>query len=86
MIPGLGARIISELVAYDAPVPWEMVAKTIYPDIEDPVRLRTNWDRTLRRLRPMLRRKGVRDTLVRADGKGNIELVLREEDAAVDES
>ena len=85
VIPGLGARIISELVEYASPTPWELVARSIYPDITDPVHLRTNWDRTLRRLRAMLRRKGVRDTLVRADGRGNIELVLRAEDAVVDE-
>jgi hypothetical protein len=85
VIAGLGARIISELVDYGAPVPWELVARAVYPDIRDQVHLRTNWDRTLRRLRAMLRRKGVRDTLVRADGQGNIELVLRAEDAVVDE-
>jgi len=85
VIAGLGARILSELVEYGAPAPWEMVARAVYPHIDDAHRLRTNWDRTLRRLRAMLRRKGVRDTLVRADGKGNIELVLRAEDAVVDE-
>ena len=85
VISGLGARIISELVAYGAPVPWDMVAKTVYPELTDEIQRRTNWDRTLRRLRAMLRRKGVRADLVRADGKGNIELVLREADVVVDE-
>jgi hypothetical protein len=85
VIAGLGARILSELVEYGAPAPWELVARAVYPDVDDAHRLRTNWDRTLRRLRAMLRRKGVRDTLIRADGKGNIELVLRAEDAVVDE-
>lgn len=85
VISGIGARIISELVEYAAPVPWEIVARAVYPEIEQEHHLRQNWDRTLRRLRAMLRRKGVRDNLVRADGKGNIELVLRAEDLAEDQ-
>ncbi|MCB9779891.1 MAG: FHA domain-containing protein [Alphaproteobacteria bacterium] len=83
VIAGLGARIITELVDYAVPVPWEMVARAIYPELDDELHLRTNWDRTLRRLRAMLRRKGVRDNLVRADGKGNIELLLQARDEVV---
>lgn len=86
VVSGLGARIISELVAFGVPTPWQMVARAIYPDIDDEWHLRQNWDRTLRRLRSMLRRKGVRDNLVRADGQGNVELVLKGDDTVVDES
>ena len=48
--------------------------------------LRMSWDRALRRLRERLREGGVRENLIRADGKGNFELFLMPGDRVVDET
>ena len=90
VLTGIGARIISELVAFGAPVPWSMVAHEIWgeADPKDPNQerlLRQNWDRNMRSLRARLRSVGVRDDLVRPDGHGNTELFLLPDDEIVDE-
>ncbi|MFT4622768.1 MAG: hypothetical protein ACI8PZ_001424 [Myxococcota bacterium] len=82
-ISWIAARMLTELAAYDAPVPWEMVARTIWADA-DVFTLRRNWDRHLALLRQRLRRAGVRDDVVRPDGRGNVELFLRPGDEVVD--
>ena len=85
-VPGIPARIISELAAYEAPVPWEMVARSIWKDDRDRFQLRQNWDRHLRALRARLEKAGLRDDVVRPDGCGNVELFLQPGDRLVDES
>jgi hypothetical protein len=68
------------------PAPWEAVAQEVWGSDHDTYWLRANWDRTLRRLRHHLRAAGVREDLVRADGRGNIELYLHRGDTVVDEA
>lgn len=84
-IGGIPARIVSELVEYGVPVPWELVARAIWPEQTDVYALRQNWDRHLKRLRRKLAEAGFRTNLVRADGRGNAELLLMPQDAVVDE-
>ena len=84
-VDGLQANILSELAAMQAPAPWELVAGEIWGRRE-PGRHRMSWDRALRRLRLRLREGGVREDLVRTDGKGNVELYLYPGDKVVDES
>lgn len=83
-IPGIGARIICELVSFGAPVPWEMAARTLWQE-SDLHALRCNWDRHLGRLRARLRDAGIRDNLVQPDGRGNVELFLLPGDRIQDE-
>jgi len=85
-LPGIAARIVSELVQYNAPAPWEMVARTIWPDGRDRHALRQVWDRQLVLLRRRLRGAGLRPDVVRPDGCGNIELYLLPGDRVVDET
>lgn len=85
-LAGIPARVLTELGRFAAPVPWEMVARTIWKNEPDRFVLRQNWDRHLKVLRGRLRESGVRPDLVLADGLGNIELVVRPEDRVIDES
>jgi len=84
-IGGIPARIVSELVDYQVPVPWEVVARSIWTDKQDVYLLRQNWDRHLKRLRRKLTEAGFRPNLVRCDGRGNIELLTMPRDEVVDE-
>lgn len=84
-IGGIPARIVSELVDYRVPVPWNLVARTIWPDLTDPYLLRQNWDRHIKRLRRKLGEAGFRTNLLRADGRGGIELMTMPRDEVVDE-
>lgn len=86
VINGLPARILSELCAIGTPVPWEVVANEIWRDETDGRALRQNWDRNLRTLRVKLRQGGLRDDLVRPDGKGNVELFLQPGDTVSNET
>ncbi len=79
VVAGHGAVIISELAAMEVPVPWSVIAGELWSE-EDPVTLRRRWDVCLWRLRTKLREAGLRDTLVRADHTGNVELLLFEGD------
>ena len=81
----LKAHIVSELVDYRIPVPWEVVARSIWTDDQDVYTLRQNWDRHLKRLRRKLAEAGFRPNLVRCDGRGNVELLTMPRDEVVDE-
>jgi len=84
-ISGMRARLLSEMAGFGAPAPWEMGAGRLWRDDVDRAELRQRWDRTLVRLRRMLSRASVRPDLVRSDGQGNIELLLRPGDELLDE-
>ncbi len=86
VIDGIPGRIVSEAALLNAPAPWHVVAGEVWPHLSDPFQLRTLWDRSTRRLRARLREIGVRDTLVRADGRGNVELFLFPGDQVRDEA
>ena len=73
VLVGLPARVISELVAFGAPVPWAMLCAELWPDGGS----RKQLDMALTRLRRKLRERRVRSDLVRADGAGVIELLLQ---------
>jgi hypothetical protein len=81
---GLSARIISELVAMDGPVDWEVVAQQIWRDEPDRNTLRHKWDVSLSRLRRKLREGGLRPDLVHADGSGKFEILRLEDDVVED--
>lgn len=81
---GLSARILSELVAFEGPVPWEVLAKELWPDEDDRHLLRRKLDVNLSRLRKKLRDASIRSDLVRADGFGHFELFLMEGDQIED--
>lgn len=85
MLSGVSARIVSELVSFDAPVGWETLAQEIWPEESDRRLLRRKWDVNLGRLRGKLRDAQIRDDLVRSDRAGNVELVLLAQDAVDDQ-
>ena len=80
IIDGLSARLISELVAFAVPVPWLVLAEALWGAGIDGQRIRKRLDNVLGRLRESLREGGVRDDLVRANGLGQIELLLESDD------
>ena len=82
-LSGIGARIISELVACDGPVSWEVLAAMIWRDA-DGTDLRGRWDVALARLRRKLIESDLRRDLVRSDGAGHLELFLTEHDGVED--
>lgn len=79
-LSGLAARLISEVVAFDGPVAWEVLGGELWPDEDDPHLLRHKLDVTLSRLRSRLRDAKVRPDLVRSDGFGKVELFLLDGD------
>ncbi len=81
---GLSARIVSELVALGGPVSWEVVAGELWRAKTDRLVLRRRWDVGLARLRRRLEAAHVRPDLVRADGSGQVELVLYAHDVVED--
>ena len=84
-LSGVAARILSELVSFDGPASWHVIAREIWRDEhDDRMALRRKWDVNLSRLRRKLREAGVRGDLVRADGLGNFELLLYEGDRTQD--
>lgn len=85
-LDGLSARVVSELVAIGGPAPWQAVAREIWRDETDEVRLRRRWDVTLNRLRARLRDVGVRPELVRSDRSGIVTLDAGPDDELVDET
>lgn len=80
-IGGIGARILSELVALDGPVDWAVVATEVWESAE-PGELRHRWDVALGRLRAKLRAGDLRGDLLRADGSGRVQLALNPQDTA----
>lgn len=80
IIGGVGARLLSELVAIGGPVAWEVVARELWRDEANLAELRHRWDVALGRLRARLRKEGVRDDLLRSDGAGQLQLVLNDGD------
>lgn len=82
---GAMARIVSELAAFDGPVSWRTVAGEVWPEeavVE--AALRKRWDVMLARLRARLREARIRPDLIRSDGKGSVELVLKPGDRVRD--
>lgn len=84
-VDGLPGQLLSELAMIKSAVAWEVIAGELWGR-RDPSRHRMSWDRALRRLRMQLREAGVRDDLVRADGRGNVECFLYPGDRVVDEA
>lgn len=83
VLGGMGARILSELVACDGPTHWEVIAREVWPDEVEALPLRHRWDVALGRLRARLRHAGVRE-LVKMDGTGQIALETYPGDAVED--
>lgn len=81
---GLGARIVSELVAIDGPVDWEVVAQQIWREEPDRTTLRHKWDVSVSRLRRKLREGGLRPDLLHADGSGKFEILRMDDDVVED--
>ncbi len=75
-VSGIGAKIISELVALGGPATWEVVAEQIWRSDIHPSKLRHRWDVSLGRLRSKLEQHGLRPNLLNSDGTGQIELLL----------
>ncbi|MFT5432024.1 MAG: hypothetical protein ACI9OJ_002722 [Myxococcota bacterium] len=93
-LSGISARIVSELVSYDAPASWATVAAELWPQdavnmkisVAAEATIRARWDVNLGRLRKKLKAAGIRPDLVRSDGTGNVELSLEKHDVLRDES
>ncbi len=83
-LSGLSARILSELVAFDGPVHWEVLAGELWKTDSGSTLRRGKWDTNLARLRRKLREARVRPDLVRSDRHGHLELVLYEGDRVED--
>ncbi len=84
IIDGLRARLLSELVTFGCPTAWQQVAGRMWPGEVDELRLRRRWDRIRQRLRDQLRDAQIREDLVRTDGHGNVELLLRPGDRVLE--
>jgi len=80
VIAGIGARILSELIAFEGPVEWQLLANEVWGDAGDLGELRHRWDAALARLRAKLKESGVRPDLLRSKGAGFVQLVRRPED------
>lgn len=85
-LDGIGARIVSELVAFDGPVAWYVIAGEIWKDQDNRTLLRRRWDIALARLRRKFRGAHVRANLVRSGGKGMVELMLNDGDRIDDQT
>lgn len=81
---GVGGRIFSELMAFSGPVNWDVIAREVWGDSGDIVDLRHRWDVALGRLRAKLREADLRSDLIRADGRGQVQLVLHKDDQVVE--
>ncbi|MCK6550472.1 FHA domain-containing protein [Myxococcota bacterium] len=84
LIGGLGARLVSELVAFGGPVSWEVVARELWGQESDPAELRHRWDVALGRLRSRLRDAGIRSDLLKSDGVGQLQLLMYDGDCVDD--
>jgi hypothetical protein len=86
VLSGQMARTLSELVAAANPLPWEELARQLWPEIGEREILRRRWDVVLVRLRERLKAGGVRPDLIRPTGVGMVELVLQQGDEVEDRS
>lgn len=86
VLAGIAARMVSELAAVQAALPWDALAREIWPDDPDRDALRRRLDVALVRLRHRLRSAGVRTDLVRPTGAGFLELQLYDGDVVEDRS
>lgn len=86
IVTGLPARLLSDLAVMRVPAEWDVVARDLWPDDADPQSLRQKWDRILSRLRRQFRTEGMRADLLRSDGCGRVELILRDTDRVIDET
>lgn len=82
LLTGVPARLLTELVAFDGPAPWEALARELWGAQGEREQLRARLDMALLRLRRRLRDAGIREDLVVATGTGQIQLVLRPGDTA----
>ena len=85
-IGGVGARIVSELLARGGSAEWHLLASTIWRDDPTAFELRQRFDAALARLRAKLRKGGVRTDLVCADGTGGYHFSIRDADELVTRS
>jgi len=86
VLGGIGAQLVSELVACAGPVHWQTLARILWPgDAHDPD-LRHRWDVALNRLRTRLREAGIRGDLLCADRSGQLVLVLYDGDQVDDQT
>lgn len=85
-LSGLAARLVSEVVAFDGPVGWEVLARELWPEEDDLHLLRHKLDVTLSRLRARLREARIRPDLIRSDGFGKVELFLLDGDRVEDQT
>lgn len=83
-LSGLAARVVSEVVSFDGPVPWEVLARELWPAEDDVHLLRHKLDVTLSRLRARLREADMRPDLIRSDGFGHVEIFLHDGDKVED--
>jgi len=79
------ARLVSELVAFDGPVAWAVLAGEVWRGMPAH-KLRRNLDQTLLRLRKKLEAAGIRTNLVQSDGAGSLELLRLPGDSVADRS
>ena len=84
VIGGIGARLISELVACAGPLAWDVLARQLWPEAAAHPELRRRWDVALNRLRTRLRSDGVRADLLHSDRGGQVGLVLHAGDEVDD--
>jgi hypothetical protein len=85
-LSGIPARLVSELVAMDGPVPWDVLAQQLWPKVDDRHIRRRRLDLTLSRLRRHLKEEGVRADLIRSDRTGHVELLLDPDDLVEDDA
>lgn len=85
-IDARAGQLLSELALMAVPVEWAVAARLLWPDERNPSRRRRNFDAVLGRLRAHLREAGIRDDLVRTDGRGNVEVLLDRQDEVIDEA
>ncbi len=83
-LSGILARLVSELVVLDGPIAWLGLARSLWCGKEDPGVLRQRLDVNLSRLRRRLGTAGIRTDLVRTDGAGCVELLLKAGDRVED--
>ncbi len=86
VIPGILARILSELLAVAGPVQWRTLAAELWPREDSEIVLRKRLDVNVSRIRRRLRTAGIRSDLVHADGAGSFELLLGPNDHTEDRS